>query len=119
MSVFTVYVPEPAGTPCASIRCQVPPPVTSSGLLGGGRKVPEPVSVMLEPSSAVATALPPAPNVIGVAARSLTKSQRTCGAEPAGAEEPVGAQAAGPSTADTAAAVPAVFRSVLRSMRPR
>src|SRR5260370_1317509 len=71
---------------------QVPPPVTA--LLGpppgppGATKVPEPVSVICEPSLAFADAIPPALVVSGEAGGKfwLMMSQRTCWAWPIATE---------------------------------
>src|SRR5207253_9297916 len=71
----TVSLPLPVDPPLASKVCHVPPPVTSCGLPGFERYVPDPVSVIFEPSLARAEATPPAERV-SVAKLTLTMSHR-------------------------------------------
>src|SRR6266567_178071 len=55
--------PLPVAPPLASKVCHVPPPVTSSAFPGLERYVPDPISVIFEPSLARAEATPPAETV--------------------------------------------------------
>src|SRR6266852_9773533 len=77
-SPVTWYVPLPVEAPPLANVCHVPPPVTSSGFPGFERNVPEPVSVIFEPSLARADATPPAVTGCGVTLKStLMMSHRT------------------------------------------
>ena len=72
----TWYVPLPVRVPLGSKVFQVPPPVTSRlPKLLAALKVPSPVSVIVEPSLAIADANPPA-LIVPVAKSLLTMSQR-------------------------------------------
>src|SRR2546422_7573996 len=58
-----VSPPLPVAPPLGSKVCHVPPPVTSCGLPGFERNVPDPMSVIFDPSVARADATPPAESV--------------------------------------------------------
>src|SRR5260370_36849755 len=73
----TSYVQRPLETPKESKVSQVPPPVTSCGLPEFERKVPEPVSVIFDPSLALAESCPPA-GTVPVAQLTLIRSHRNC-----------------------------------------
>src|SRR5438067_9610920 len=66
----TVYVPLPVGAPVGPNVCQVPPPPRARALNRDARererKVPEPVSLIDEPSLANAESCPPALIAMGV-----------------------------------------------------
>src|SRR5712691_7764461 len=74
--LVTWYVPLAVGLPLLSKVCQVPPPVTSRLPKSlAALKVPSPVSVIVEPSWAIADAIPPG-FTVPVAKSTLMMSQR-------------------------------------------
>src|SRR6266542_1017936 len=86
----TSYVPPPVDVvPSEANVCHVPPPVAAPDVPPpppGATKVPEPVSVICEPSFAFADAMPPGLAVNGATKLTLMMSQRTCWAWPMATE---------------------------------